>query len=203
VSPAVSGRIPQAVVIAGPNGAGKTSAAPDLLRDTVGIGAFLNADVIAEGLAAFDPRSVAMEAGRVMLRRIAELSRSREDIAFESTLSGGSIRRRLGDLRTMGYQIHVFYLWLPSPDLAVARVRLRVKAGGHNVPDEVIRRRFWRSLVNFDTVYRPLSDSWQLYDGSVTNGRLLIAHGTGSQEPPVVDAERWSQVRSQIEEHTR
>jgi predicted ABC-type ATPase len=200
VSPAVSGRIPQAVVIAGPNGAGKTSAAPDLLRDTVGIGAFLNADVIAEGLAAFDPRSVAMEAGRVMLRRISELSQSMDDIAFESTLSGGSIRRRLEDLRTLGYQLHTFYLWLPSPDLAVARVRSRVKTGGHDVPEDVIRRRFWRSLINFEIVYRPLSPSWRLYDGSITGRRPLIAHGNG-EDAVVDDTERWLEVRGQIEEH--
>jgi predicted ABC-type ATPase len=201
VSSSASGRIPQAIVIAGPNGAGKTSAAPDLLRDTVGIGAFLNVDVIAEGLAAFDPRSVAMEAGRVMLRRIAELSRSRENMAFESTLSGGSVRRRLDGLRKLGYRLHKFYLWLPSPDLAVARVRLRVKSGGHDVPEEVIRRRFWRSLVNFDDIYRPLSDTWRLYDGTATGSRSLIAHGRGNRQAEVVDAGRWSEVRQQIEEH--
>src|SRR5262244_3899348 len=119
-------RMPQCVVIAGPNGAGKTSAAADLLRDTVGIDAFVNADVIAQGLAGFRPESAAFEAGRIMLRRLAELAQAREDFAFESTLSGRSAVRVLSGLLGSGYVVHVFYLWLPSPDLSVARVRHRV-----------------------------------------------------------------------------
>lgn len=104
---------PQAVVIAGPNGAGKTSAAPDLLRDAVGIDAFVNADVIAQGLAGFSPQSAAFEAGRVMMRRLRELARERKDLAFESTLAGLWAHRFLTELRTVGYDVHLFYLWLP------------------------------------------------------------------------------------------
>lgn len=105
-------RRPQAVVIAGPNGAGKTSAAPDLLQDAVGIDAFVNADVIAQGLTAFSPESAAFEAGRIMLRRFDELSRTREDFAFESTLAGRSAYRLLTGLVGVGYHVHIFYLWL-------------------------------------------------------------------------------------------
>ena len=102
-------RTPQAVVIAGPNGAGKTSAAPDLLQDAVGIDAFVNADVIAQGLAAFSPESAAFVAGRIMLRRIEELARAREDFAFESTLAGRSAHRLLTGLVGVGYDVHIFY----------------------------------------------------------------------------------------------
>lgn len=130
-----AGRVPQAVVIAGPNGAGKTSSAPDLLRDTVGIKSFVNADVIAQGLAGFRPESAAFEAGRVMLRRLEELARVREDFAFESTLAGRSAHRLLTRLIGVGYDVHIVYLWLPTPEMAVARVRRRVEAGGHHVPD--------------------------------------------------------------------
>lgn len=195
-----AGRTPQAVVIAGPNGAGKTSSAPDLLQEAVGIDAFVNADVIAQGLAAFSPESAAFMAGRVMLRRIEELARAREDFAFESTLAGQSAHRLLTGLVGVGYDIHIFYLWLPSPDLAVARVRRRVETGGHNVPEPVIRRRFWKSLVNFDRLYRPVTTTWRLYDGSALGGRPLIAHGTGASEPVVLNETTWLEIRKRIEE---
>lgn len=191
---------PQTVVIAGPNGAGKTSAAPELLRDAVGIEAFVNADVIAQGLAGFSPQSAAFEAGRVMLRRLRELARERQDMAFESTLAGSSAHRLLTDLLAVGYEVHIFYLWLPSPDLAVARVRRRVQAGGHDVPELDIRRRFRRSLANFDRLYRPISTTWRLYDSSVLGNRAVVAHGGGAGEPVVKDVERWREICKQIGE---
>lgn len=100
---------PQVVVIGWPNGAGKTSAAPDLLHDTVGIDAFVNADVIAQGLAGFSPQSAAFEAGRVMLGRLRDLGRARADFAFESTLSGVSAAGLLADLANQGYDVHIVY----------------------------------------------------------------------------------------------
>jgi predicted ABC-type ATPase len=193
-------RRPQAVVIAGSNGAGKTSAAQDLLHDTIGIDAFVNADVIAEGLSAFHPESAAIEAGRIMLRRLKELARARNDFAFESTLAGRSAQHLLTGLSRHDYDVHIFYLWLPSPDLAVVRVRRRVDAGGHDVPEQVIRRRFWSSLVNFDRIYRPIATSWRLYDGSVLGGRPLIAFGRQRGALSVRDQEKWQAVRRQIEE---
>jgi predicted ABC-type ATPase len=196
----MAGPTPQVVVIAGPNGAGKTSSAPDLLQEAVGIDAFVNADVIAQGLAAFSPESAAFVAGRIMLRRIAELARAREDFAFESTLAGRSAHRLLTGLVGVGYDVHILYLWLPSPDLAVARVRRRVEAGGHDVPEPVIRRRFWKSLVNFDRLYRPVSTTWRLYDASALGGRPLIAHGTGAREPVVLNESTWLEIRKRIEE---
>lgn len=193
-------RTPQAVVIAGPNGAGKTSAAPDLLQDAVGIDAFVNADVIAQGLAAFSPESAAFVAGRIMLRRIEELARARDDFAFESTLAGRSARRLLTRLVGAGYDVHIFCLWLPSPDLAVARVRRRVEAGGHDVPEVVIRRRFWKSLVNFDRLYRPIATTWRLYDGGALGDRPLIAHGTEASEPVVLNEATWLEILRRTEE---
>lgn len=197
-----SARRPQAVVIAGPNGAGKTTAAPRLLHAGVGIDAFVNADVIAQGLSGFSPASAAIEAGRIMLHRLDELAQARADFAFESTLAGRSVRGRILDLIARGYAVHVFYLWLPSPDLAVERVRHRVKAGGHHVPEATIRRRFWRSLVNFDRLYRPIVTNWRLYDGSRLPDRPLVAEGAASEEPTVVDPQTWSVVRNQVEEHS-
>src|SRR5512133_3437614 len=145
---------PQCVVIGGPNGAGKSTAAPDLLRDTVGIDAFVNADVIAQGLAGFNPEAAAFAAGRVVLRRLRELAAARADFALESTLSGRSAAGLLTRLVGIGYDVHVLYLWLPSGDFSLARVRRRVETGGHDVPEDVVRRRFIKSLRNFDRVYR-------------------------------------------------
>lgn len=197
-----SARRPQAVVIAGPNGAGKTTAAPRLLHAGVGIDAFVNADVIAQGLSGFSPASAALEAGRIMLHRLDELAQARVDFAFESTLAGRSVRGRILDLIARGYAVHVFYLWLPSPDLAVERVRHRVRAGGHHVPEATIRRRFWRSLVNFDRLYRPIVTNWQLYDASRLPERPLLADGGESGRTTIIDQEKWNHVRSQIEEHS-
>jgi predicted ABC-type ATPase len=166
----------------------------------VGIDAFVNADVIAQGLAAFSPESAAIVAGRIMLRRLHELARAREDFAFESTLAGRSAYRLLTGLVGVGYDVHIFYLWLPSPDLAVARVRRRVEAGGHDVPEPVIRRRFWKSVVNFDRLYRPVATTWRLYDGSALDGRPLIAHGTGDGVPVVLDEAKWLEIRKRVEE---
>lgn len=186
---------PQAVVIGGPNGAGKTSAAPDLLRDTVGIDAFVNADVIAEGLAGFRPESAAREAGRIMLARIRDLVHARQDLAFESTLSGRSAARLLKTMKRVGYEAHIFYLWLPSPDLAVARVRRRVESGGHDVPEAVIRRRFERSIVNFERDYRTISTTWRVYDGSAPGERPLIAYGAGTESATIVDQRKWHEIQ--------
>ena len=200
--PAGSGARPQAVVIAGPNGAGKTSTAPDLLRDTVGIDVFVNADAIAEGLAAFDPAPAAIAAGRIMLRRLDELARAGTDLAFESTLAGRGIRKRIMGLNERGYDLHIFYLWLPSPEMAVARVRSRVAAGGHSVPEGVVRRRFWKSLVNFDAVYRPIATAWRIYDGSVVGERPVIVRGQSGGEPSIHDERKWVIIEEQIAEHS-
>ena len=164
----------------------------------MGIEAFVNADLIAEGLSAFAPQASAIEAGRILLARLRELAEQREDFAFESTLSGRTLHTFLRRLTASGYESHIFYLWLPSADLAVARVRRRVEAGGHAFPERVIRRRFEKSLVNFDRPYRPAATAWRLYDGSVIGRQRLIVHGKLGEGPAVVEPELWAVVRRQI-----
>lgn len=137
---------PQVVVIAGPNGAGKTSSAPDLLHDTIGIDTFVNADVIAQGLAGFDPASAAFEAGRIMLRRLGDLARSRVNFAFESTLAGRSTYALLTDLIERGYDVHIHYLWLPSAPGGSRRTR-RARAGD----SPTILERPWQLLPPLST----------------------------------------------------
>jgi predicted ABC-type ATPase len=125
---------PSVVILAGPNGAGKSTVAPALLHGALAVNEFVNADVIASGLSAFDPESAAIAAGRVMLSRIRELASQRVNFAFETTLASRSFAPWLRQLATSGYAVHLVYLWLPSADFAVERVAERVRAGGHNVP---------------------------------------------------------------------
>lgn len=157
---------PAVYVIAGPNGAGKTTFASRFLPDFVGCQEFLNADLIAAGLAPFAPETQEIRAGRLLLQRVEELSSAKETFGFETTLSGRGYVRRLRNMKGAGYRVYLFFLWLPSTDLAVARVANRVRQGGHNIPEAVIRRRFVSGLKNLFRLYRPLVDVWWLYDAS-------------------------------------
>jgi len=138
---------PSIVIVAGPNGAGKSTVAPALLHGTLAVDEFVNADVIASGLSAFDPESAAIAAGRVMLARLHELAEQRESFAFETTLASRTFAPWLRDLRASGYQIHLLFLWLPSAEFALDRVADRVRAGGHNVPAETVRRRIGQACA--------------------------------------------------------
>jgi predicted ABC-type ATPase len=140
---------PHVIVVAGPNGAGKSTAAPHLLRDTLAVAEFINADAIAGGLSAFRPESVAIAAGRIMLERMRELANASADFAFETTLASRSFVPWLRTLAANGYRIDVLFLWLESADLAVARVAARVQRGGHSAPEDVVRRRYSAGLQNF------------------------------------------------------
>lgn len=151
----------------------------------------MNADTLAQGLSGFRPEDVALEAGRIMLKRLDALEAQRKSFAFEATLASQSLARRLARLKDGGFRIHIVYLWLPRAELALARVAERVKAGGHDVPADAVRRRFSRGRRNFFIVYRPLADTWRLYDGSSLRGPRLIASGTSGQPPRVRDRERW------------
>lgn len=153
-------------VIAGPNGAGKTTFAMDFLPDFVQCREFVNADLIAAGLSPFAPETQAMRAGRLLLVRVKELAEARQDFAFETTLAGRSYVKLIYGLRESGYNVVLFFLWLPSADEAVARVANRVRQGGHDIPEATIRRRFQAGLRNFFRLYAPIVDSWHLLDGS-------------------------------------
>lgn len=121
----------------------------------------------------------------------ADIESQAKSFAFESTLASQSLARRLRRLKAHGYRIHILFLWLPTPDLAIARVAERVRAGGHDVPPDAVRRRFSRGRRNFLTVYRPVADTWRLYDGSSISGPRLIASGAANQQTRVRDRETW------------
>jgi predicted ABC-type ATPase len=164
---------PRIIIIAGPNGAGKTTFAREFLPREADCPAFVNADLIAAGLSPFRPEVAAVRAGRLMLREIAVKAAGGESFAFETTLSGHAYARKIPQWRTAGYWVEIFFLSLPSVELAIDRVRARVAQGGHDVPEPVIRRRFGSGLANFTRVYQPLVDGWKLYDNAGVRPVLL------------------------------
>jgi predicted ABC-type ATPase len=154
------------LIIAGPNGAGKTTFAREFLPNEAGCPVFVNADLIASGLAPFAPQAAALRAGRLMLREIERHFTARESFAFETTLSGRSYLPRIDRWQAAGYRVKLIFLKLNSPEGAIARVAERVRQGGHDVPEDVIRRRFLAGLANFQRYYSPKVDEWTLYDNS-------------------------------------
>ena len=157
---------PRVIIIAGPNGAGKTTFAREFLPQEAGCPIFVNADLIAAGLSPFDPERAAIQAGRLTLQAIAQHLARRESFAFETTLSGRAYAWQIPQWQALGYRVALFFLSLPSADMAVQRVAERVRQGGHNIPEATIRRRFeagWRLLTE---VYQPLVDQWVLFDNA-------------------------------------
>jgi predicted ABC-type ATPase len=192
--PANDAGTPLVVLLAGPDGAGKSTSAADLLRGALTVDEFVNADTIAMGLSAYRPQSTAVTAGRVMLERLHHLAMARADFAFETTLSGRAHARWLRSLRASGYRSHLIFLSLPAPEAAIARVAERVGRGGHDVPADVIRRRYVAGLRNLFGVYQQVVDTWQVYDNSSLQGPRLLASGVAGAQPAIVDLESWARL---------
>ncbi|WP_291461079.1 zeta toxin family protein [Desulfobacula sp.] len=153
-------------IIAGPNGAGKTTFAVNFLPVEAECLNFINADLIAQGLAPFNPESVALEAGKIFLRRLDVIVSNKESFAFETTLSGLNYIDRIKKWKQIGYEVILYFLKLPSEKMAIKRVQLRVDQGGHNVPEDVIIRRYHRGWKNFQKYYKDLVDAWVVFDNS-------------------------------------
>jgi len=160
-----SGRQKRIVIIAGPNGAGKTTFAEEFLVNEANCPIFINADLIARGLSPFAPESAAIQAGKIMLQQIKASVAAGRSFAFETTLSGMNYARHIPQWRAAGYRVKLIFLKLPSAKIAVKRVRIRVRQGGHDVPKDVIERRFQAGLRSFE-VYKRLVDSWVMYDSA-------------------------------------
>lgn len=163
----------RAIIIAGPNGAGKSTFAREFLPHEASCPRFVNADLIAAGLSPFDPELAALRAGRLMLGEIKHHALTGNSFAIETTLSGKSYARLISQWQAIGYWVHLVFLKLPLPELAIQRVAIRVSQGGHHVPESVIRRRFSEGWWNFQNVYSRLVDSWELYDNSGNTPMLL------------------------------
>jgi predicted ABC-type ATPase len=174
---------PKLFIIAGPNGAGKTTFAGQFLPRCTSSREFLNADEIARRISPSNPEAAAFPAGREMLERISALASQRADFAIETTLSGKSYAPLLRKLKASGYEIHLCFLWLPDVQMAIERVADRVRKGGHDIPEPMIRRRYAAGIKNLFNVYRPILNSWTIFDnsrdlpyplGREKNGQLVL-----------------------------
>lgn len=178
-------------LIAGPNGAGKTTFARSFLPRYAGTFSFLNADLIAAGLSPLRPEAAAISAGRILLREWRRLARARVDFAAESTLAGVGLIPRLKSLRRAGYRLCVYFLWLPTIDLAHARVRGRVRAGGHSVPRQTISRRFRAGLLGLRECM-PLFEEAYIFDNSSLEPRTVATRVDDGWV--VVDGRTWKKI---------
>lgn len=183
---------PTVYIIAGPNGAGKTTFAREFLPKYADCKIFINADLIAQSVSPLSPEEVAFSAGRLMIEEINSCVKRGETFGFETTLSGRSYMTLIRHLKKRAYEVHFFFLWIPTVRLALTRVRTRVLEGGHDVPESVVRRRFDRSIRNFLQHYRALGDSWMLFDNSGTPP-ILIAFEEGGK-PRIMNRELYENL---------
>lgn len=181
-------------IIAGCNGAGKTTASFTILPEILDCKVFVNADEIAKGLSPFQPEKVAFEAGRIMLVRIESLLNSNISFAFETTLATKIYKSKLENAILNGYNIKLLFFWLPSVEMAINRVAIRVSEGGHNIPTDVIERRYSRGIENLFKIYIPLCDEWAVFDNS-DELPDLIARGYSS-ELFIMKKDVWNLLKS-------
>ena len=186
---------PNVYIVAGPNGAGKTTFARKFLPTYAHCRQFVNADLIAGGIAPFSPEGSAIQAGKLLLEQIRSFSKKGIDFGFETTLAGKSYRNLLAGLRREGYKLHLFFLWIPTLEMALSRIEDRVRRGGHSIPKPVVGRRFGRGIRHLFELYRPLVDLWVIFDNSGSFPHL-IATGTAS-DLKVLDQSLFDKIKKQ------
>lgn len=186
-------------IISGCNGAGKTTASFNILPEILSCKEFVNADEIARGISPFQPEKVAVEAGRLMLNRISELMKVGVDFAFETTLSTRSYKNRIIEAQRIGYFVTLIYYWLETPQLAEKRVELRVKEGGHNIPKEVINRRYFKGIQNLFEIYLPICNYSIIFDNSRPEPVLVYEKEKGAVEI-VHDQNRLTNIKKYYHE---
>ena len=184
-------------IIAGPNGAGKTTASYSVLPKILQCREFVNADEIARGLSPFNPESVAIEAGRLMLSRIAELLRRNESFSIETTLATRSYFKLIEKAHQQGYEVTLLFFWLKTPEQAIERVAERVSKGGHNIPRDIIIRRYYEGIDNLFRIYMPIVDTWILVDNSVTP-RGIIATGGMNQKMIINNEVEFKKIEAYV-----
>ena len=186
--------MPTLYLIAGCNGAGKTTASYTLLPDLLDCREFVNADEIARGLSPFQPETVAFEAGRIMLDRIATLLLRQVDFGIETTLATKSYARTVARAQASGYSVTLLFYWLSSPEVAVERVAVRVRAGGHFIAEAVIHRRYQRGIQNLFRLFIPLCDDWFIFDNSLSSS-VLVAQGKRTSSRFIQEPGIWNQLK--------
>lgn len=187
----------QLYIISGCNGAGKTTASYTVLPEVLQCKEFVNADEIARGLSPFNPANVAIEAGRLMLRRIDELLKNEENFSIETTLATRSYIRLVGQAQKQGYKVSLIYFWLNSPELAIERVAQRVSNGGHDIPQDIVLRRYQAGINNLFGIYMPKVDYWLLADNSYTP-RVIVAEGGRGQTTEVHDVKLFNTIQNYV-----
>lgn len=186
-------------IIGGCNGAGKTTASFSILPDILDCREFVNADEIARGLSPFRPETVTFEAGRIMLKRIKALINAGETFAFETTLSTRSYKNLIAEANKSGYKITLVFFWLESVEMAIDRVQNKVRDGGHNIPEEIIRRRYRSGIKNLLEIYLPIVDRALLFDNS-SNNPVLLAQKTRNDEIQILDKIKYYILKSIYDE---
>ncbi|HMB31415.1 MAG TPA: zeta toxin family protein [Desulfohalobiaceae bacterium] len=185
----------QVIIIAGPNGAGKSTCAKYILPEFLKIQEYVNADNISLEIFGRHNHSNMVRPGKIMLRRIHELAKQKQDFAFETTLAPRSFAHWISSLTKQSYEFILLFIWLQSPDLAVERVMSRVKLGGHSVTEEVVRRRYWAGIHNFFSLYLPLASIWKVYDNSTLTPPYCIAYGHGNLDHHIIDNQLWNKFK--------
>ncbi len=185
----------QLYMIGGPNGAGKTTVSLSLLPELLSCYEYVNADAIAAALSPFAPETTAIQAGRLMLQKINQLAAQKKDFAYETTMASKTFAPFLKRCKENGYQINLLYIWLENPTLAIARVSERVKNGGHHIPDDIVSRRYYRSVHNFLNIYLPLADRCLLLDNSF-NTLTIIANKEITSTFKIIDEITWNKFRN-------
>ncbi len=180
---------PRLYIIAGCNGAGKTTASMTVLPDVLDCREFVNADEIAKGLSPFNPEEVAIEAGKLMLNRIDFLISQHVTFAIETTLATRSYKKLVIRAKECGYTVILLFFWLPSPGMAEERVATRVASGGHNIPKDIIHRRYWAGIQNLFDIFVPIVDFWSMYDNN-EDSKVIVERNI------IVDSDKFNSIKN-------
>ena len=194
--------MPRLYIISGCNGAGKTTASYSLLPEMLDCKEFVNSDEFAKGLSPFDPSKASIQASRYMLQKIRYLLKRGKDFAVETTLATRTLLKTAKMAQAAGYTVTLLYFWLNSPDLAVERVRARVEAGGHNIPEDTIRRRYATGIYYFFNLYAPICERWILADNSQIPFRV-IADGSKNEIINMRDEETFAKIKAIADDKQR
>jgi predicted ABC-type ATPase len=191
--------LPNLYIIAGCNGAGKTTVSYTVLPEILHCKEFINADEIARGLSPFQPEKAAIAAGKIMLQRIDELINLKIDFAIETTLTTKSYIKMIEVAKQNGYTVKLAYLWLNNVDLAIERVHARVKEGGHNIPEEIIRRRYKKGIFNLLNIFIFLCDYWLVFDNS-SESFTFVAEGNNINAALIHNNKIWQLIKTKANE---
>lgn len=191
--------MPNLFIIAGCNGAGKTTASYTVLPEMLNCKEFVNADEIAKGISPFQPERAAIDAGKIMLTRIQELISAEVDFSFETTLSPKYFINLISKVQEKGYFVTLVFFWLSSVDLAIERVKMRVSEGGHNIPEDTVRRRYKMGIKNLVNKYIPISDYWIIINNS-EGPFTVVAEGLKNIEVEIKDIATWNKIKTQADE---